>query len=350
MKDLNQRLDDLFLELEIDSSPITPEQENHQGWSWECDSRGYYTACSPEVNNILGISPDSFIGQPLSSFRLSPQSRKKLEIFLGTQSSEREVELQFRTISGDLIPVTMKISYGSHEGENGRAIYGYAQIHVEGDRTTSINASPSQSSAAKEVLPIEGGIGAFEDHSTNFTSSTFTPDLLIDVGDGVRELSITNRAVSQVVESTDLEATLRGVLNELGKKLDIYSGNVLLFNPNYTLQTIIAEYSIYPNFLPAAGTEFPLNWISEIVITTRDNLIIQDGHTNIKTKPIYELMRAQGIQSRAIFPLIIQDEVIGTINLDLIEAYRKFTPDDIRLAETLISRSLTSFQNTNLNE
>ncbi|MCC6191993.1 MAG: GAF domain-containing protein [Anaerolineales bacterium] len=60
--------------LSADPLGVTP------GWSWEIDALGAYTACSPEIVALLGIAPDSLIGQPLTQMAAPADSSARHEL------------------------------------------------------------------------------------------------------------------------------------------------------------------------------------------------------------------------------------------------------------------------------
>jgi PAS domain-containing protein len=120
---INKKLDEFFDEFELDPSPPTPV-EKPTSWTWECDNQGYYTACSPEVKEILGTDSFEFIGKPLSSFLLTPQSCRKLEVLLGTLTGEGQLNVQFRNQTGYSIPIQMNIKLTQLEGTEERILRG----------------------------------------------------------------------------------------------------------------------------------------------------------------------------------------------------------------------------------
>jgi PAS domain-containing protein len=124
---INRKLADLFNELELDPSPPTPV-EKPTSWTWKCDNQGYYTACSPEVKEILGTDSYEFIGKPLSSFLLTPQSSRKLEVLLGTLTSEGQLNVQFRNQTGYSIPIQMSIRLTQLEDTDERILCGMNTI------------------------------------------------------------------------------------------------------------------------------------------------------------------------------------------------------------------------------
>jgi PAS domain-containing protein len=131
INDLNQKLDDLFTEMELDPSPKN-EGNRPVSWTWKCDPQGYYTACSPEVKAILGIDPDDFLGQPLSSHKLTPQSSRKLEVVLGTLANDDQLTIQFRNHAGFAIPIRMNIFLSKVEDGSEWVLHGLNQILSRG--------------------------------------------------------------------------------------------------------------------------------------------------------------------------------------------------------------------------
>lgn len=82
-KKFNNRLNDLFAEMGEEEAKIPDSSETLSGWNWTCDASGHYTACSQEVEGILGLEASSFIGNLFTNFQLSPQSSKDLTTAIG---------------------------------------------------------------------------------------------------------------------------------------------------------------------------------------------------------------------------------------------------------------------------
>lgn len=127
INDLNQKLDDLFNDMVLDPKPKNVDSKP-VSWTWKCNAQGYYKSVSPEVKDILGIDPELFYNQPLSSFKLTSQSSRKLEVILGTLVEEDQVTLQFRNHVGYSIPIKMHIYLSSPDDESERVLQGINQI------------------------------------------------------------------------------------------------------------------------------------------------------------------------------------------------------------------------------
>ncbi|OQX62252.1 MAG: hypothetical protein B5M51_06380 [Anaerolinea sp. 4484_236] len=164
-----------------------------------------------------------------------------------------------------------------------------------------------------------------------------------------QELVLINRIVSEVASSFDLNKSLGIVATELGKAINVQT-RIALINEGGATSTVIAGYSPNPNRPPVKGLEIPIagNPSTEQVIETKKTLIIENAQENPLTAPIHEMMRQHNIHSLGIFPLIVQNEVIGTVGLDILEEGRSFRENEIRLAETIITQAATAIQNARL--
>ncbi|MEA3351536.1 MAG: GAF domain-containing protein [Chloroflexota bacterium] len=165
------------------------------------------------------------------------------------------------------------------------------------------------------------------------------------------ELETINRVVSQVATSLDLEESLQVIANVLGQSLNIQTGITLLDESGSTL-TVVADYSPNPDRPTAKGVEIPVsgNPSTEKVLETKKPVIIENAQKDPLTAPIHNIMRQHNVRSIAIFPLIAQDEVIGTVGLDILEEGRSFKKTEIQLVETIIAQAATAIQNSRLFE
>jgi len=79
------------------------------GWTWACDTKARYTACSPEVVEILGVDAQAFEGQALANFALSKESAELLQAALDKGAFPVEVRLNFQRSNGTLMPAAVHI-------------------------------------------------------------------------------------------------------------------------------------------------------------------------------------------------------------------------------------------------
>lgn len=73
----------------------------------------------------------------------------------------------------------------------------------------------------------------------------------------------------------------------------------------------------------------------EYILRQRRPLVVADVQRDPILGGVAPLLRELGVQSILILPLIVQDQVIGTIGLDSTRCRRVFTQDEIALAQTV---------------
>lgn len=164
------------------------------------------------------------------------------------------------------------------------------------------------------------------------------------------EMILINRVVTQLSSSLDLTASLQIVANELGLGLSLASSGIALLNPSRTELTVVADYARSDETRSGVGAVLPLagNLSSQRVIETKQSLIIDDACNNPLTAPIHDTLRQRCVQTLMIIPLIVRENVIGTVGLNISETERSFTDEEIQLAETLVAQASTAIQNARL--
>jgi signal transduction histidine kinase/DNA-binding response OmpR family regulator len=172
-KQLRSRLDNLFTELE-NKQPLVPVEVDGRfqatGWTWECDSHGAFTFCSPEVEDCLGIRSEDFLHQSLYTFQISPQSIRDLARLISQNVFPCEIEVQYYTATGNWAPVRMTVFSKARENGEAPGWSGYNQVIP----SASINQSeiaevtshpnlsnlrpPARMTAAQLPFQVEGGV------------------------------------------------------------------------------------------------------------------------------------------------------------------------------------------------
>jgi len=165
------------------------------------------------------------------------------------------------------------------------------------------------------------------------------------------ELAFINQVVSQVAASLDMETSLGIVAEALGKHLRMDVGIALLEEDRSTL-VVRAAYrqdasrpDPLGNRIPVEGNESTLE-----VLRTRQPLLIQDAQNDPRIAPLHEIAKAHGIFGIAILPIVLGDEVIGTVGLDIRTPGRVYQREEIHLAQSIITQAGTAIQNARLFE
>lgn len=110
----NSRLESLFSDPEPQASGQSSHDQSLPGWTWECDFEGHFSSCSPEIEQVLGFRQDNVIGQPLSSFALTPESASTLRAALSKGDFPINQDVHYQTRDGALIPIRLHIFDISH--------------------------------------------------------------------------------------------------------------------------------------------------------------------------------------------------------------------------------------------
>jgi len=165
-----------------------------------------------------------------------------------------------------------------------------------------------------------------------------------------RELETLNRVAQTVNSTLDLHQILDVAAREVLVQLNARSCGVTLFDPERAELKVVAYATRGPE-LSVVGVSIPLegNVGTQRVIETRRSLVLTDAqNTPLQSDATRAMMRARGVECLLITPLVVRDEVIGTIGPDTDQADRVFTRDDVRLAETIASQVARAIENARL--
>jgi len=106
---IDNRLDDLFKDLEDQAVKFKTEKGSIPGWTWECDPQWIYTKCSPEISDILGVERENVIGESFFSFRINEKSISELNIIIEDNIFPIDIELEFINSNDEIIHVLVHI-------------------------------------------------------------------------------------------------------------------------------------------------------------------------------------------------------------------------------------------------
>jgi len=176
--------------------------------------------------------------------------------------------------------------------------------------------------------------------------------LLTQTQSRAEELALINRVVSSVASSLDIRQSMQIVAQELGHAAAVQQIGIALFNEDRTALTVIAELYDPERSVSALGFVIPVegNLSTQEVMRTRKPLIITEAMTSPLTAAFHDGLRSRGVESLAIFPMIVGNELIGTVGVDILEAGRTLTANQIRLVETIIYQASIAVDNARLFE
>ena len=150
----------------------------------------------------------------------------------------------------------------------------------------------------------------------------------------------------------DTKTTLEIAAREIVTSLNARSCGVALLNEAQTELRVVAfagrigEPSTEGVILQVEG-----NIATQQALETRQSVVVIDApNTPLQNEATREIMRARGTQCLLITPLLARGQVIGTFGTDTDEAGRVFSPEQVRLAETIASHIAGAIENARLFE
>ena len=83
-------------------------EEFLDGWNWTLDEKGKYLSVGPQVNDILGLTPENFLGQSFLSYRIVDIDQPIISEILASRKNA-SCEVSYLTSSGKEFPVQINI-------------------------------------------------------------------------------------------------------------------------------------------------------------------------------------------------------------------------------------------------
>lgn len=153
--------------------------------------------------------------------------------------------------------------------------------------------------------------------------------------DAVREASQT---ISSELEIENLPFTVEGIFRSI---MDIHKFSMAIFDPTEN------RYNICQNNRGLPGTlDLWSSPVSQHVIQKMEPLFVQD----IKCEERFNFTRSKNYASESfiVIPIIVQDEVLGLVNLTDKNSEEKLTKRDFELAQLICSQLGIALKNANL--
>lgn len=187
-------------------------------------------------------------------------------------------------------------------------------------------------------------------HIENLRLSEQTEVALADSEKRGADLNLINRVVSLATESLDMELTLQAITEELGNALGYDRISISLIDLVRNNFQIMAEYLADPAARRTKGMTFSLDGDRLIpeVIRTRSPLIITNIHNSPSNSPAFEMVRTMGIEMFAMLPMMVGQDVVGTLSLASQDSERVPTEAELSLLQTMIRQIATAVQNARL--
>lgn len=205
----------------------------------------------------------------------------------------------------------------------------------------------------EELQAVLGAVSqGLSAHLENLRLTEQTQFSLWEARKSTNELALINHVVSSVASSLDLSHSLEIVADELAQLLFVEQVAIALLDETGKVLTVVAEHHSNPDSVSAVGFVIPIegNSLTQQVITTRQMVVVTDAQNNPLTEPIREAVQQRLIESLYILPILVGNQVIGTVGIDILEPERVINDEELRLAQTIIFQAATAIQNSRLFE
>jgi len=168
----------------------------------------------------------------------------------------------------------------------------------------------------------------------------------------VAELSTLNHITQTVAAAIDLPAALAAVAALIAGRFNALETGISLLNQQQTALQMIAHYHVDPQAPSLVGTVFPLqeDYMASNLFEDRQSIVLSVTDDIPGTAFTRQRMQARKIECLMSVGLWLQGEAIGTITIATDQRGRVFTPDEVKLAETIAGQIAGAVQNARLFE
>ncbi|NTU81662.1 MAG: response regulator, partial [Chloroflexales bacterium] len=159
--------------------------------------------------------------------------------------------------------------------------------------------------------------------------------LYADLQRTVRETLLLNRVIAATMTTRDVTSLVTLICAELAQAFNVPQAACALLDDSGANLTVVGEYCA-PGRPSGLGTVIPVagNLLTEELIASRAPVQINDVHTDPRSAATAELFAQRGTAAILIVPLLVQDEVIGSIGIDSLVP-RHFSVEEIALAQAV---------------
>ena len=166
-----------------------------------------------------------------------------------------------------------------------------------------------------------------------------------------RKLTLLNRIITASAAGSEPETILKTACRELARTFDLPQTTAVLLNEEKTEAVLVAGYTIDDHSstlnetLPVAG-----NPLFQYLLNHKAPLAVDNTQDNPRLIPIHDdsLCWQEAISS-LILPLVIEEEVVGSLNVEAIEP-RHFSTEEVNLAWSVATEIAGALSRTRLTQ
>ena len=164
----------------------------------------------------------------------------------------------------------------------------------------------------------------------------------------LHEVALLGRVIALTASAYDLKSALNQVCTEVAKYFEVPQAGFAMLNPEQTAAEVIAEYR-GPGRSSGLGLYIPVpgNPSMIYVLEHKIPLAITDAQNDSLLAPIHEMMRQRGVASILLVPILLGEQVVGTLGIDSLEK-REFSQADIELMQKVATQLGSAVERLNL--
>jgi PAS domain S-box-containing protein len=273
---------------------------------------GQYEYVSPASHNITGYNPDEFYNSP-----------KLVTEIIHADWREYFATEWAKLIKGEMAP-----------------FYEYQIIHKSGKARWLHQRNVLVWNDQGQPLAIEGIV----------TDITALKQTEAEIRRHNRELTLLNRVIAATATGPNTVAILDAVCRELALAFDTPQTTATLLNQDQSLVTVVAGYRAkgQPTLL---NENIPVenNPLVQYFLTHKTPLVAEDVQSDSPLASVRDLLRQHNIVSLLVLPLIVEQEVIGSLNIGTIEP-RSFSDEEVGLAQRVAEQVTGALVRVRLDE
>ncbi|HEX5688608.1 MAG TPA: GAF domain-containing protein, partial [Roseiflexaceae bacterium] len=173
--------------------------------------------------------------------------------------------------------------------------------------------------------------------------------LFAQANEQVEHMRLLNHVSSVAASTLKIDDIFHATLAAMVRVVGADQGRLVLYDRAAGEGSIAAEY--IPTKVPER-VRIPLNdnpsieWLDQ----NQRPLVAIDAQNDPRLTRSLELFRSLDIRSIMLIPLIVGDEVIGSIGIDTVGHHQRFGDQDIGLCQTIANQTATAIQNARLFE
>ncbi len=147
-----------------------------------------------------------------------------------------------------------------------------------------------------------------------------------------RELALFNRLIAASTTELEPESILEIACRELALALDVPCVTASLLNDDKTMANVVAEYqpegwtATQHKFIPVAS-----NPSFQYLLSYKAPMVVGNIQSDPRLAAMHGLLHQRGINASLLLPLVINGEVVGSLDLYATEP-RNFSPEEVSLA------------------